>query len=109
MRPPNEASEAELEALKYTESKVETPLEDHFSVLAVTSDPFENVPTLSRTHAELYFFDTDTEVFVIQEKEVDVDIAANGDYDGRSTTMNLIDISLDHRAATIDSIHVNAY
>lgn len=81
LRPPNEASEAELEALKYTESKVETPLEDHFSVLAVTSDPFENVPTLSRTHAELYFFDTDTEVFVIQEKEVDVDIAANGDYD----------------------------
>jgi hypothetical protein len=44
-------------------------------------DPFKEVPVLFRTFAELYLFDTSADVFVIQEKEVDVDLASNGDYD----------------------------
>ena len=48
------------------------------------SDPFADVPVLSKTRAELYLFDTETDVFVIQEKEVDVDMALNGEYDGGS-------------------------
>jgi hypothetical protein len=45
------------------------------------SDPFKDVPILFRSSAELYLFDTDTDVFVIQEKEVAVDLASNGEYD----------------------------
>lgn len=36
---------------------------------------------LSRTKGELYLFDTDTDVFVIQERDVDVDLASNGQFD----------------------------
>jgi hypothetical protein len=46
-----------------------------------TEDPFKDVPVLSRTTAELYLFDTETDVFVIQEKDVDVDMASNGDFE----------------------------
>ncbi len=44
-------------------------------------DPFEGIPILHRAPAELYLFDLDADVFVIQEKEVSVDMASNGDYD----------------------------
>jgi len=50
----------------------------------VTPDPFKDVSVLSRTGAELYLFDTDADVFVIQEKEVHVDLASNGEYDSES-------------------------
>jgi hypothetical protein len=36
--------------------------------------------------AELYLFDTDTDVFVLQEKSVSVDLASNGEYDGQSNS-----------------------
>lgn len=67
--------------MKYTETATKSALEDQFSSLAVTTDPFKDVPVLSRAQSELYLFDTETDVFVIQEKEVDVDMASNGDYD----------------------------
>jgi hypothetical protein len=59
-------------------------VEDKMANLTVESeDPFKDVPVLSRTQAELYLFDTETDVFVIQEKEVDVDMASNGDYESK--------------------------
>lgn len=69
--------------MKYSEKTTiaDSALEDHFSSLTVTSDPFKDVPILSRTTAELYLFDTETDVFVIQEKEVNVDMASNDEYD----------------------------
>jgi hypothetical protein len=39
---------------------------------------------LSRVTAELYLFDTQTDMFVIQEKDVQVDIASNGDFESAS-------------------------
>lgn len=57
-------------------------MEDKLANLTVEAeDSFKDVPVLSRTQAELYLFDTETDVFVIQEKEVYVDMASNGDYD----------------------------
>ncbi|KAK8854741.1 hypothetical protein IAR55_003480 [Kwoniella newhampshirensis] len=56
-------------------------LERQMSSLSVNEDPFKDVPVLHRAIAELYLFDTDTDVFVIQEKEVDADMAANGGFD----------------------------
>lgn len=44
-------------------------------------DPFEGVPILHREQGELYLFDVDVETFVLQEKEVTVDIAQGGDFD----------------------------
>ncbi|TXT07058.1 uncharacterized protein COLE_06389 [Cutaneotrichosporon oleaginosum] len=44
-------------------------------------DPFEGIPILHRAPAELYLFDLDADVFVIQEKEVSVDMLSNGNYD----------------------------
>lgn len=71
-----------------------------------TRDPFQDVPVLSRTKAELYLFDTETDVFVIQEKDVDVDMASNGEYDSESTFLSFAALrtcadvaSLDYRAA----------
>jgi len=103
-----DASDADLKALTYTEKvKAQSPrkkqddvsVEDKLAALAVknkesepeveaesggeTEDPFQDVPVLSRTTAELYLFDTETDVFVIQEKEVDVDMASNGDFESR--------------------------
>ena len=69
---------------KEAEPQDDEPVEDKLANLTVaseTEDPFKDVPVLSRTKAELYLFDTETDVFVIQEKEVDVDMASNGDYD----------------------------
>ncbi|WVF72856.1 hypothetical protein IAT40_007674 [Kwoniella sp. CBS 6097] len=88
----DEATDAELEALKYDEkpkitveasakAPVETPLEDQIANLSVQEDPFKDVPVLHRATAELYLFDTETDVFVIQEKEVDADLASNGDFE----------------------------
>lgn len=48
---------------------------------AEIDDPFEGIPILHRAPAELYLFDLDADVFVIQEKDVSVDMASNGDYD----------------------------
>lgn len=91
----DDASEEDLKALRYTdkpkkeiEYQDDEPVEDKLANLTVENvenveieDPFKDVPVLSRTKAELYLFDTETDVFVIQEKEVDVDMASNGDYD----------------------------
>ena len=49
--------------------------------LKPAEDPFKDVPVLSHTPAELYLFDTEADVFVSQEKQVHVDIAANAEYD----------------------------
>ncbi|KAL7422730.1 Vacuolar import and degradation protein 27 [Cryptotrichosporon argae] len=54
----------------------ESPAED-----APAEDPFKDVPVLHKALAELYLFDLETDVFVIQEKEVEVDLASNGDFD----------------------------
>jgi predicted nucleic acid-binding Zn-ribbon protein len=43
-------------------------------------DPFEGVPILHREQGELYLFDVDVETFVLQEKQVTVDIAQGGDF-----------------------------
>lgn len=48
---------------------------------AEAEDPFEGIPILHRANAELYLFDLDADVFVIQEKDVSVDMASNGEYD----------------------------
>jgi hypothetical protein len=70
---------------KSAEKKVadEEPVENKLAALTVepAEDPFKDVPVLSRTMAELYLFDTETDVFVIQEKEVSVDMASNGDFE----------------------------
>lgn len=97
-----EASENDLKALTYSEKaksakrkeEDDEPVEDKLAALSVESaenpetteaeDPFKDVPVLSRTTAELYLFDTETDVFVIQEKEVAVDMASNGDFDSES-------------------------
>lgn len=86
-----------MEALRYSDKpkksskdKNEEPVEDKLASLTVENqsqsqeDPFKDVPVLSRTRGELYLFDTETDVFVIQEKEVDVDMASNGEYDSES-------------------------
>lgn len=71
------------------EEEEEEPVEDKLAALkveepaTVTEDPFKDVPVLSRTAAELYLFDTETDVFVIQEKAVDVDMASNGDFESK--------------------------
>nr|XP_031859921.1 uncharacterized protein CI109_004528 [Kwoniella shandongensis]KAA5526993.1 hypothetical protein CI109_004528 [Kwoniella shandongensis] len=91
LRSHDEATDAELEALKFDE-KSKAPLkststtsplalEEQLSTLTVSEDPFKDVPVLHRAVAELYLFDTETDVFVIQEKEVDADMASNGEFD----------------------------
>ncbi|WVW85564.1 hypothetical protein I302_107602 [Kwoniella bestiolae CBS 10118] len=89
LRSHEEATDAELEALKFNEKSAEpTPplapletVEDKLSSLSVADDPFKDVPVLHRAKAELYLFDLETDVFVIQEKEVNADLASNGEYD----------------------------
>ena len=44
-------------------------------------DPFKDVPVLHGAKAELYLFDTEADLFVIQEKDVDADMGSNGDFD----------------------------
>ncbi|WWC90654.1 uncharacterized protein L201_005590 [Kwoniella dendrophila CBS 6074] len=88
------ATDAELEALKFDE-KTSRPIisitsptkscenepEPEPVTTPVAEDPFKDVPVLHRSKAELYLFDTETDVFVIQEKEVNADLASNGEYD----------------------------
>ncbi|WWD02638.1 hypothetical protein V865_000678 [Kwoniella europaea PYCC6329] len=91
LRSHEEATDAELEALKFTEKLAALPIssapshpsedEASSSSVPVAEDPFKDVPILHRAQAELYLFDIDTDVFVIQEKEVHADLASNGDYD----------------------------
>ncbi|OCF57212.1 cytoplasmic protein [Kwoniella mangroviensis CBS 10435] len=91
LRSHEEATDAELEALKFTEKLPALPIsstpshpsedEPSSSSIPVAEDPFKDVPILHRAQAELYLFDIDTDVFVIQEKEVHADLASNGDYD----------------------------
>ena len=51
------------------------------SVKEPVEDPFADVPILHRATAELYLFDTEADIFVIQEKDVAAEMASNGDYD----------------------------
>jgi hypothetical protein len=45
-------------------------------------DPFEGVEIKHRTKAELYLFDTETDMFVAQgDEEVTMDIAVNAEFD----------------------------
>ncbi|ORY35530.1 cytoplasm protein [Naematelia encephala] len=84
-RPHDEASEADLNRLRLGSeagpSGSSTNLLEASNSPNEAIDPFKDVPILSRDKAELYLFDTETDVFVVQEKEVDVDIALNGEYD----------------------------
>lgn len=50
-------------------------------------DPFKDVPILHHAKAELYLFDTDADLFVIQEKEVDADMGSNGQFDSTYQTI----------------------
>lgn len=77
------ATSSQLEALKYSgddESAVR-PAEASTSPDATENDPFKDVPVLLRSPAELYLFDTASDMFVLQEKDVQVDLAANAQYD----------------------------
>jgi hypothetical protein len=77
-----EASDEELQSLKNTgEAQALAPETSASDVGA--EDPFKDVPVLFRTSAELYLFDTEADVFVIQEKEVTVDMASNAEYDSK--------------------------
>nr|XP_019011523.1 cytoplasmic protein [Kwoniella pini CBS 10737]OCF50304.1 cytoplasmic protein [Kwoniella pini CBS 10737] len=85
-----DATDTELEALKFNDESVSdqksvapaTPKKEKtLPEAAVAEDPFKDVPILHRSSAELYLFDLETEVFVIQEKEVYADLASNGEYD----------------------------
>lgn len=110
------ASEADLEALKYfpeeskssptSPSKAEKDIASALEKVAISTpdadaeaaaetegeseDPFDGIPILHRAPAELYLFDLDADVFVIQEKDVSVDMASNGEYDGESCAMNTL-------------------
>ncbi|ODN78680.1 hypothetical protein L202_04263 [Cryptococcus amylolentus CBS 6039] len=94
-----EATDQQLQALKYSErpsikrisagadavepsGDAETAgIEDQLSALAVQDDPFQGVPILHSAQAELYLFDTEADVFVIQEAHVSADMAENNEYD----------------------------
>lgn len=49
-------------------------------------DPFQDVPILHRASADLYVFDTETELFVIQESNVSADLAENAEFDSKFTS-----------------------
>lgn len=74
-----------MAALKYSEPEEtdEAPSTPGKAVAAkeATEDPFKDVPILHRAKGELYLFETESDVFVIQEKDVDVDMAANAPFD----------------------------
>lgn len=72
-------------------------------------DPFKDVPILSKTPAELYLFDTESDMFTIQEKEVQVEVASNGDFEsesGEETRYSAANPSLDNRPEQVDSVHL---
>jgi hypothetical protein len=75
-------------------------------------DPFKDVPILSKTPAELYLFDTESDMFTIQEKEVQVEVASNGDFEsesGEETRYSTAYPSLDHRSQQVDSVHLHSH
>jgi hypothetical protein len=71
-------------------------------------DPFGSVPVLSRTSAELYLFDIDADMFVIQEKDVQVDIASNEEYDSANLMRRTLMTSLADCPAPVHAIHLGA-
>jgi hypothetical protein len=75
-----EASDEELQSLKNT-GKTNAAAPEATSSDVGAEDPFKNVPVLFQSSAELYLFDTEADVFVIQEKKVTVDMASNAEYD----------------------------
>lgn len=84
-----EATDEDLQKLKFNGTtgaikKEESPIEDNLAGMTINEDPFKDVPVLSTTPAELYLFDTETDTFVIQEKEVNVQLASNGEFDGEA-------------------------
>ncbi|KAE8542527.1 hypothetical protein D1P53_001307 [Cryptococcus gattii VGV] len=92
LRSHEEATDEQLQALKYTEEhdipKVaarpeDITLETQLSSLGLedSEDLFQNVPILHRASADLYVFDTETELFVIQESNVSADLAENAEFD----------------------------
>ncbi|KIR58981.1 cytoplasmic protein [Cryptococcus bacillisporus CA1873] len=92
LRSHEEATDEQLQALKYTEEHdipktaarpEDITLETQLSSLGLedSEDPFQNVPILHRASADLYVFDTETELFVIQESNVSADLAENTEFD----------------------------
>ncbi|ADV22507.1 cytoplasmic protein [Cryptococcus gattii Ru294] len=92
LRSHEEATDEQLQALKYTEEHdipkaaarpEDITLETQLSSLGLedSEDPFQNVPILHRASADLYVFDTETELFVIQESNVSADLAENAEFD----------------------------
>lgn len=61
-----------------------TPSKGENAADSSAQDPFKDVPVLSSVTAELYLFDTDADVFIIQNKAVKVQTASNGPYDSQS-------------------------
>lgn len=82
-----EASDEDLQILRASPGARDIPKE---SEEKETGDPFKDIPILHHASAELYLFDTDTDVFVLQEKSVSVDLASNGVYDGPSNALPVI-------------------
>ncbi|ORX38466.1 cytoplasm protein, partial [Kockovaella imperatae] len=72
------ASEEDLAALKFQSESANLAATDS---PAVNEDTFKDVPVLATTSAELYMFDTVSDMFVIQEKEVVIEIALNGPFE----------------------------
>ncbi|KAL0249924.1 hypothetical protein I308_103227 [Cryptococcus tetragattii IND107] len=92
LRSHEEATDEQLQALKDTEEHdipkaaarpEDITLEAQLSSLGLedSEDPFQNVPILHRASADLYVFDTETELFVIQESNVSADLAENAEFD----------------------------
>lgn len=92
LRSHEEATDEQLQALKYTEEHdtlktaarpEDITVEDQLSSLGLEDpeDPFQDVPILHRASADLYVFDTETELFVIQGSNVSADLAENAEFD----------------------------
>ncbi|RXK41108.1 cytoplasmic protein [Tremella mesenterica] len=72
------AAEDDIAAIRTAMLQGDAPsVEEH----APVADPFKDVPVLTKTPAELYLFDTEADLFVVQENTVDVEIAANAEFD----------------------------
>lgn len=101
-----------MQALKYDPDSPTTQDGGALAEGEAAEDPFKDVPVLSKTPAELYLFDTESDMFTIQEKEVQVEVASNGDFEsepdpGRSTQE--ADCSLDHRPKQCYAIHLHPH
>lgn len=102
---------ADLYGLSVTDTIDETSTAADSPQPASAADPFQDVPILSTSDAELYLFDTDADVFVIQAKTVKVQMASNGPYDSQFTLhcgAPRRPSSVDHNPARIDPIHIDA-